>query len=126
MTPQDVRAALDELRDVVRCRCHEAYTGRGLHDPDCECDSADSVETVAAAYLAQAEEIERLRDAIEYVRADRIEALEAERDALAEKLARAVEDLQDMLTIPNSEAAQGILKACARAIIAELAGSKND
>lgn len=79
--------------------------------------------------------------------ADRIKALTKERDdavikraaweleaktqqaraeQLSDKLAKAVEDLQDMLTIPNSEAAQGILKAYARALIAELTGGKGD
>jgi hypothetical protein len=35
------------LQDLVRCRCHEAYKGRGLHDPNCHCDSADAVKVVA-------------------------------------------------------------------------------
>lgn len=53
--------ALAELWDIVKCRCHEAYTGRGLHDPDCQCDSTDAVQTVAdriealTAKLAKAE-----------------------------------------------------------------------
>ena len=45
--PEKTQQALRELWDIVRCRCHEAYTGRGLHDPDCECDSADAVKVVA-------------------------------------------------------------------------------
>ena len=39
---EQVSQALAELWDIVKCRCHEAYTGRGLHDPDCECDSTDA------------------------------------------------------------------------------------
>jgi hypothetical protein len=46
--------------------------------------------------------------------------------ALEAKLAKAVEALEDMLTIPNSEAAQGIIKAYARALIAELTGGKDE
>jgi hypothetical protein len=47
MSDDLVKQALAELTDVVRCRCHEAYTGRGLHDPDCQCDSAEAVKVVA-------------------------------------------------------------------------------
>lgn len=47
MTDEEkVSQALAELWDIVRCRCHEAYTGRGLHDPDCECDSTDALQIV--------------------------------------------------------------------------------
>jgi hypothetical protein len=42
-----VKQALAEIGDVVRCCCHEAYTGRGMHDPACNCDSADAVRVVA-------------------------------------------------------------------------------
>ena len=42
-----VSQALAELWDMVKCCCDEAYTGRGLHDPYCQCDSADAVQTVA-------------------------------------------------------------------------------
>lgn len=61
-----VKQAIAELHDIVRCRCHEAYRGRGLHDPSCECDSADAVKVVA----------------------DRIEEIEAESDALKIELIR--------------------------------------
>lgn len=56
MSDDLVKRAINELRDVVRCRCHRVYKDRGRHDPACECDSADAVKAVA----------------------DRIEALEAE------------------------------------------------
>jgi hypothetical protein len=64
-----VKQAIAELTDVVRCRCNEAYTGRGLHDPDCECDSAEAVKVVA----------------------DRIEELEAKLSKSEALLAKAVE-----------------------------------
>jgi hypothetical protein len=41
-----VRQAIAELQDLVLCRCHPAYKDRGRHDPDCECDSAASVDVV--------------------------------------------------------------------------------
>lgn len=58
---EQVSQALAELWDIVKCRCHEAYTGRGLHDPDCECDSTDALQIVTdriealTAKLAKAE-----------------------------------------------------------------------
>jgi hypothetical protein len=42
-----VKQALAELGDLVRCRCHAAYTDRKLHDPDCNCDSAEALQIVA-------------------------------------------------------------------------------
>ena len=62
-----VKQFIAELQDLVQCRCHEAFKGRGLHDPDCHCDTAEAVKVVA----------------------DRIEELEA-------KLAKAVEALEKM------------------------------
>ena len=42
-----IEQAIDEMRDLVRCRCHSGFTDRGLHDPDCNCDSAEAVEVLA-------------------------------------------------------------------------------
>ena len=47
MSDDLVKQSLAELHDIVRCRCHPAYTGRGMHDPDCECDSIEAVKAVA-------------------------------------------------------------------------------
>ena len=33
MSDDLVKQSIAELQDLVRCRCHEAYKGRGLHDP---------------------------------------------------------------------------------------------
>ena len=44
--------AAAELQDVMLCRCHEAYKGRGLHDPDCQCDSQDALNTILAQNAA--------------------------------------------------------------------------
>ena len=67
MSDDLVKQSIAELQDLVRCRCHEAYKGRGLHDPDCHCDSAETVKVVA----------------------DRIEELEA-------KLAKVVTELRKL------------------------------
>ena len=75
-----VNQAIAELWDIVKCRCHEAYTGRGLHDPDCQCDSTDAVKTVA----------------------DRIEALTEQRDAARQDAKEAeayAEELEAKLSI---------------------------
>lgn len=51
MTDEELKQAIAELQEVVRCRCHEAYRDRGLKDPHCECDSAEAVKIVAAPNL---------------------------------------------------------------------------
>ena len=73
MSDDLVKQAMAELTDVVRCRCNEAYTGRGLRDPDCQCDSAEAVKVVA----------------------DRIEELES-------KLAKAVKALELALELADN------------------------
>jgi hypothetical protein len=50
-----VKQSIAELQDLVRCRCHPAYKDRGMHDPDCDCDSADAVQVVID-YIAELEE----------------------------------------------------------------------
>jgi hypothetical protein len=76
MSDDLVKQSIAELHDLVRCRCHPAYKDRGMHDPDCDCDSADAVQVVA----------------------DRIEELEA-------KLAKAVEML-DRLSFARTTLAE--------------------
>lgn len=39
-----VKQSIAELQDLVRCRCHDAYKGRGLHDPTCCCDYAEALK----------------------------------------------------------------------------------
>jgi hypothetical protein len=51
MTPHE---ALEELKNMATCRCDEAYTGRGRHDPYSACDYADEVRIVAD-YVAKLE-----------------------------------------------------------------------
>ena len=61
MSDEELKLAMAELQEVVRCRCDEAYRDRGLKDPYCECDSAEAVKVVAirikalTAKLAKAE-----------------------------------------------------------------------
>jgi len=47
MSDLSIEQAIAEMRDLVRCRCHPAFTERKLHDPDCNCDSAEAVEVLA-------------------------------------------------------------------------------
>jgi hypothetical protein len=44
-----IQDAIGDLRDLVRCRCHSDYKDRGMHDPYCDCDSAEAVEVLARA-----------------------------------------------------------------------------
>lgn len=143
--PEKTQQALRELWDIVRCRCHEAYTGRGLHDPNCECDSADAVKVVAdrieeleakldwvlverdetfalmldRAQTAEAKlaKCEKYRDA--YAECDRI-ATQAVRD-LEAKLAKAVEAIETMQV--SSDA---MMLYVARTTLAELTGGKDE
>lgn len=53
-------------------------------------------------------------------------AFEEDAGQLRAKLAKAVAELEQMLMVPNSEAAQGILKVFARALLAELKGDSHE
>jgi hypothetical protein len=54
-----------------------------------------------------------------YVRADRIDELEA-------KLAKAVEELENMQKVPRSDASYGILMVMLKYTVAELKGQKDE
>ena len=100
MTDEELKQAMAELQEVVRCRCDEAYRDRGLHDPQCECDSAEAVKIVAR----------------------RIEDLEA-------KLAKAVEGLEKIAGAAVMEwttARCGGLCDIARATLAEIKGESHE
>lgn len=47
MSDLSIEQAIAEMRDMVYCRCHPGFKDRGLHDPDCHCDSAEAVEVLA-------------------------------------------------------------------------------
>lgn len=47
MSDDLVKRSIAELHDLVQCRCDEAFKSRGLHDPDCHCDTAEAVKIVA-------------------------------------------------------------------------------
>ena len=72
MSDDLVKQSIAELQDIVRCRCHPAYKDRGMHDPDCECDSADAVQVVAK----RIEELEAKLASV--IAAYRIEAMRRE------------------------------------------------
>lgn len=44
---EEIEQAVASLKYLVECRCDEAYTGRGRHDPHSACDYADEVKIVA-------------------------------------------------------------------------------
>jgi hypothetical protein len=46
---QEVRDAIEDLKNLVSCRCHPAFKDRGLHDPECMCDYKESVDIVKLA-----------------------------------------------------------------------------
>lgn len=43
----EIEQAMASLKHLVECRCDEAYTGRGRHDPNSACDYAEEVKIVA-------------------------------------------------------------------------------
>lgn len=103
MTDEEkVSQALAELWDIVKCRCHEAYTGRGLHDPDCQCDSTDALQIVTDRIKELAEErdgylAERNKFQLYLQRTHADWELEvAAVDALSGKLTKAVEALKKL------------------------------
>ena len=60
----DVEQAFAELDDLVRCRCHPAYKDRGLHDPDCNCDYADTISTIRAALSDERAHADAMAEAV--------------------------------------------------------------
>jgi len=103
MSDDLVKQSIAELQDIVRCRCHPAYKDRGMHDPDCECDSADAVQVVIN-YIAELEEYKAMyeRQASENFQMY-VDANEARIDAET-SLAKVVEALDEawyMLTVPH-------------------------
>lgn len=45
-TEEELRKSILELKILTDCRCIEAYKGRGLKDPDCNCEYRESVNTI--------------------------------------------------------------------------------
>lgn len=50
----DIHNSIENLRHLATCRCDSAYTGRGLHDPQCLCDYGLEVVIVASAVAERA------------------------------------------------------------------------
>lgn len=94
MTDEELKQAIAELQEVVRCRCDEAYRDRGLKDPHCECDSAEAVKIVAR----------RIKD-------------------LTAKLVKAVEALGQAATDMDDYVGRGY-GDCFRETLAEIKGEK--
>jgi hypothetical protein len=84
----EIEQAILNLNYLVQCRCDEAYTGRGRHDPHSACDYADEVKIVADHIKEIGAQLKMVlaREAETQVRHDKkIDDLEA-------KLAKTVED----------------------------------
>ena len=115
MSDDPVEQALAELQDLVRCRCHPAYTGRGLRDPDCECDSAEAVTIVADHIEALTEQLDA---ALRYA-----EEAEACAEELKAKLAKAKGALHQ---IAGKKDYADDPWDIARAALADLTGAQKD
>lgn len=63
--PENVRAALRVFEGEAVCTCHEAYTSRGMKDPQCNHDLADEVAIIRAELLRLARENAELRTVCE-------------------------------------------------------------
>jgi hypothetical protein len=49
----DIDDAINALRNLTKCTCHEAYSGRGMEDPNClHHEYAEYVEALAARVVA--------------------------------------------------------------------------
>lgn len=58
--------ALASLRELTECRCHEAFKGRGLLDPECHHDYREDVDAVVAEVdRLTAERDRRLQQAVD-------------------------------------------------------------
>ena len=96
MSDDLVKQAMAELTDVVRCRCNEAYTGRGLHDPDCQCDSAEAVKVVT-------DRIEELELAVRY----EVDLAQQALDARKELEAKLAADRTEVIALIRKDAEIG-------------------
>lgn len=86
--PADVRGALAEIAGEAVCRCSVEYTSRGLKDPTCNHDLAESVEVVRAELLRLARENAELHNSALGGYEDGWHALRGERDVLKAELAQ--------------------------------------
>jgi hypothetical protein len=131
MSDDLVKRSIAELQDIVRCRCHPAYKDRGLHDPDCECDSAEAVQVVADRIKELEADLRKM--ALDYLAAEgqAAEAYQAQLAAEA-KLAKAVDSLDwignhmVMSMALNEDHLCRMMKQCARTTLAELKGETDD
>ena len=149
MSDEQVKQALAELSDLVRCNCHEAFRDRGLQDPQCHCDSMDAVRVVIArieqlereaildaklladtqALLEKAEVVMReAADRIQQLGRERVAAIAAleesgrKRGETLALLDKAADALKTIAHLADGERVGGI----ARAVLAEIEGGKRD
>jgi hypothetical protein len=132
MSDDLVKQSIAELQDLVRCRCQPVF----MHGPDCNCDTADAVQTVADRIEELEADNKGLRhmildqinstgDGPEIMAATRVEW--AARALAAEaKLARSVEGLEAIssdMCEPRDDASAFL--TC-QSILAELKGGSDD
>lgn len=115
----EIEQAIANLKDLVQCRCDEAYTGRGRHDPHSACDYADEVKIVAGHIEEIGARLKMVleREAETQARHDnKIDALEA-------KLAKALAMLASIGSAQTSGGGQASVMAFhAREALAEIKG----
>jgi hypothetical protein len=94
----EVDQAIAELQELVKCRCDPAYTDRGLHDPDCQCDYASEVKVIV-------DYIEQLISTRNYLAASADKAVALmykEKD----KLAKAIGVAQNLMVLGDDDTPQ--------------------
>ena len=139
-----LKQSIAELQDLVRCRCHPAYTDRGMHDPDCDCDSADAVQAVADRIEELEADLRKM--ALDYIAAEgqaaeayqaqlAAEAKLAKYDALMHagfaeykrRLIKAVEALELAdAALSGANMNMSVVERKVKATIAELEGERDD
>ena len=132
MSDDLAKQSIEELRELMRCRCHPAYTDRGLHNSECMYYMNASVKIVAD----RIEELEAaLPEQIEWVKrlADDLNAAEGREARLEAKLAKAVEALEGVRAFvrdlaPYADQGHTLVPALEKACttLAELTGGKDD
>ena len=122
MSDDLVKQSIEELRELMRCRCHPAYTDRGLHNSECMYYMNASVKIVAD----RIEELEAaLPEQIEWVKrlADDLNAAEGREARLEAKLAKALDVL---VQIAGKKDFADDPWSIARTTLAELTGGNDD
>lgn len=90
MSDEIVKDAIAELKGLVACRCNDAYLGRKLKDPDCNCDSVPAASLVCSHIEALENELRDTKSQLQGLVGDKIN-LRSELMAVKSKLENAVD-----------------------------------